>query len=88
MAIFKMNCKQGHYAITNEAEMLLLEYFKMAYESRDKTFANGRFARNTFDKATQILSDRVSLIEDFDSITEEMLTTFTEADIETVVSSM
>jgi SpoVK/Ycf46/Vps4 family AAA+-type ATPase len=87
LAIFKNNCQQAHYTITEEAEAMLLELFRMSYEARDKSFANGRFARNAFDKATQILSDRIALIEDMDSITHEVLTTITLDDIETLAVS-
>ena len=51
--------KQNQYKISLEASKYLEDKFKNEYDKRSKTFGNGRFVRNTFQKAIQKQADRI-----------------------------
>lgn len=76
--IFVNICKNRHFSISLEIEKLVYCYMENAWETKDKSFGNGRMVRNFFEKLVQVHSDRVSAIENPDDIT---LTLFNEEDI-------
>lgn len=78
IAIFEGKCKKSDYKLNDEAKKKLLELFIDAYSHRDKSFGNGRFARNIFEKTTQKQANRIASIA---NITKEILTTITSEDI-------
>ena len=78
MSIYHKMCQGSDYTISNEAEQYLQSQFESAYNSRDESFGNGRFVRNTFEKSIENLSNRIAKC---DKITKELLTTIEKEDI-------
>jgi AAA+ superfamily predicted ATPase len=76
--IFEGFCKKLDYKPTTEAMVKLSESFTKAYEARDQSFGNGRFVRNTFEKAMERQANRIAGIGE---LTNEVLTTITVDDI-------
>jgi SpoVK/Ycf46/Vps4 family AAA+-type ATPase len=72
MAIFKLNCNKLSYVLTDEADKKLLEIITTAFTNRDKSFGNGRFARNIFEKTIEKQANRIASLP---SLTKEILTT-------------
>lgn len=58
--IFKVNCNRLDYILTNKAEEKLNEIVTEAYIERNRTFGNGRFARNLFEKAIENQANRIA----------------------------
>lgn len=58
--IFKLCCRQNNYQIGEGVEDFLREFFTKHYEARDENFANGRFARNFFEKVIETQANRLS----------------------------
>lgn len=77
-AIYKLSCKKLDYTLTTEAEQRLSEVLETAYNSRDKSFGNGRFVRNTFEKTLEKQANRIAGTS---TITKEILTTIIADDI-------
>lgn len=77
-AIYKLLCKKLDYTLTVEAEQRLVEFLGTAYNSRDKSFGNGRFVRNTFEKTLEKQANRIAGTS---TITKEILTTIIVDDI-------
>ena len=77
-AIFKLNCKKLEYNLTDDAEKKLVDLVTVAFTSRDKSFGNGRFVRNIFEKTLEKQANRIASIP---SLTKEILTTITVDDI-------
>lgn len=69
--------KQNQYKISPEASKYLEGKFKNEYDKRSKTFGNGRFVRNTFQKAIQKQADR---IVESASLDDEVLVTLVPED--------
>jgi chromosomal replication initiation ATPase DnaA len=78
ISIYHKMCQGSDYTISNEAEQYLQSQFESAYNSRDESFGNGRFVRNTFEKSIENLSNRIAKS---DKITKELLTTIEKEDI-------
>lgn len=78
MSIYHKMCQGSDYTISPEAEQYLQSQFELAYNSRDESFGNGRFVRNTFEKSIENLSNRIAKS---DKITKELLTTIEKEDI-------
>lgn len=76
--IFKSNCNKLDYHLTEGAKLKLKSVFEKAYETRDKSFGNGRFARNIFEKTLEQQANRIAKES---NLTKEILTTITEIDI-------
>ncbi len=72
------------YKIDDDAKGQVAEYLARAWESRDKSFGNGRFVRNLFEKLVQVQANRISAQE---SITEAELVTIAKTDVETATRS-
>lgn len=73
--IFKLCCKQNNYQVGEGVDDFLLEFFTKHYQARDENFANGRFARNFFEKVIETQANRLSSgIEDASSDELQVLT--------------
>lgn len=83
--IFDSICRKNQFTLTPGAASMLRKYFDSLYAARDKNFGNGRTVRNVFQKLVAIQSARLSSAS-LTSISDEELTTFTEADIRMIVS--
>lgn len=78
LAIYKLQCSKLDYNLTEDASKNISKNFSLAYASRDKSFGNGRFARNIFEKTLEKQANRIASIP---SLTKEILTTITIEDI-------
>jgi AAA+ superfamily predicted ATPase len=78
MLIFESLCKKSDYNISEKAKFRLAEIFKRAYEGRDKSFGNGRFVRNIFEKCMERQANRIAGIG---QLTSEVLTLIVDEDI-------
>ncbi|MBB5332556.1 TM2 domain-containing membrane protein YozV/SpoVK/Ycf46/Vps4 family AAA+-type ATPase [Chryseobacterium koreense] len=76
--IFESNCVKLDYQLTEEAETKLKLVFENAYSTRDRSFGNGRFVRNVFEKTLEQQANRIAKES---NLTKEILTTITENDI-------
>jgi len=76
--IFESRCKKLDYHLTDGAIAKLKSVFDNAYTERDKSFGNGRFARNVFEKTLEQQANRIAKEG---NLTKEILTTITEDDI-------
>lgn len=68
------------YRLAPETESLVSDLLESAYENRDRTFGNGRYVRNLFEKLVQVQANRISQLE---TISEEELLTIRREDVET-----
>ena len=71
-------CAENDYQLNDRARAKLLQTLRVAYNHRDKTFGNARFARNLFEEATKNLANRVV---SSDLSNSSALTVITEDDI-------
>jgi stage V sporulation protein K len=76
--IFEKICAENDYQLNDRARAKLLQTLRVAYNHRDKTFGNARFARNLFEEATKNLANRVV---SSDLSNSSALTVITEDDI-------
>jgi hypothetical protein len=72
--------KKG-YKIAPDAMEQVETVLQRVYESRDKTFGNGRFVRNLFEQMIQGQANRISMLAE---ITEDKLVMLTEEDVNAV----
>lgn len=77
-AIFEKFCHEGGYELDEGAKAKVLSVFETEYVRRDRTFGNGRFARNLFETVVQRQSNRIAA---FDHVSDEVLATIVETDI-------
>ena len=59
LALFRIFSNSKNYALTEAAAEKLQKYFAYIYETRDKSFGNGRTVRNTFQKVVKNQSSRI-----------------------------
>lgn len=76
--IFVSQCKGLDYCLTDEAKIKVFDLVELAYEQRDRSFGNGRYVRNTFEKAMERQANRVAGVS---PLTKEILTTIIGDDI-------
>ncbi len=76
--IFERLCQGLDYNLENEARTKVLELFIVAYGQRDKSFGNGRFVRNVFEKTMERQANRVAVIF---PLTKEILITIVQDDV-------
>ncbi len=76
--IFAIFCKNAAYKLTKQARTKLLELLKSLYAKKDRTFGNGRLARNIFEKVIENQANRLVKIT---PLTDEILSTIQKADI-------
>jgi hypothetical protein len=65
-------------SLTGGAQGKLRVFLRVAYDSRDTNFGNGRFVRNYFERALERQADRLA---PFPELTAEMLSTIEESDL-------
>ena len=77
-AIYELQCKRLKYNLTNDAVIKVKDILTIAYQRRDKSFGNGRFVRNLFEKTKQNQSNRII---NESEMNVEVLTTIKAEDI-------
>lgn len=78
MAIFNSQSTKLDFSLSNKAETKLQQLIQQAYFQRDKTFGNGRFVRNIFEKTLERQANRIAASAE---LTRVLLTTITFEDI-------
>jgi hypothetical protein len=78
-SIFAGFCKHGGFTLTDAASAKVRGIFEPQYVQRDENFGNARFARNPFEQCLVRHARRITKAAD---ITDGMLTTLEEADVE------
>lgn len=76
--IFQSLCEQNEYKLEDAAKTKLANVIETACKYRDKSFGNGRYVRNLFEKTLENQSNRLALQSNFD---KETLTTISALDI-------
>jgi stage V sporulation protein K len=76
--IFENFCKNSDFIIDADAKEKLTDTFELLYSKKDENFGNARVVRNLFEKCIQNQANRIIKLP---SINQEILKTFTEADI-------
>jgi tetratricopeptide (TPR) repeat protein len=84
LEIVRRSIKSKKFNMEPECEVILKDFFDLAYANKDRTFGNARFARTTLDKIMQAQSDRVGIM-DIESITDNDLISITKPDVEKVI---
>ena len=79
LEIYKRNLEKHKYTLDSKAEFIIKETLKTAVLQKDKNFGNARFVRNLFEKTIENQAMRLAYIN---SLTNEMLCTITEEDVE------
>jgi len=82
LEIFELQAKKLDYTTTTEVENKLTELFTSAFLNRDKSFGNGRYVRNIFEKTLEKQANRIAGIP---TLTKEILTTITIEDIPSIL---
>jgi Holliday junction resolvasome RuvABC ATP-dependent DNA helicase subunit len=78
--IFKVFCRKAAFEMTPDAELKLLEIFKLLDLMRDESFGNARTARNLFELTVSKQANRIVTLPKID---EKVLATIETADIPT-----
>ena len=76
--IFQNLCLKLDYKLTDEAYQKLQLLFEDAYANRDKTFGNGRFVRNIFEKSLERQANRIASVA---LLNKEILSTIIADDV-------
>jgi len=76
--IFESSTRKYEYKLTEGATTILKEILEKTVASKDKSFGNGRFVRNLFEKVIENQANRISSVAD---ITADSLATIEENDI-------
>ena len=66
MTIFESACKSTDYQLSDDARKTIADIFQKAYDARDRTFGNARFARNLFEKIVENQANRLVGVEKAD----------------------
>lgn len=72
-------CRKAGLAMTPQARVKISELLERLYTARDRSFGNARLARNIFETAVQDQANRIASVA---SITNEVLSTLAEEDID------
>jgi SpoVK/Ycf46/Vps4 family AAA+-type ATPase len=78
LRIFDMFMRNASFTLTGPARRGILALLSEFYEARDKTFGNGRFVRNLFERMVERQANRVASIT---PLTDAILCSLTKADI-------
>lgn len=73
LAIFDGFAFKNGYSLSDEARKELLAHFEELYKNRDETYANGRTARNLFEKAVIAQANRLVTLGELDNTQLETL---------------
>lgn len=76
--IYQSQCSRLDYKLTDDAKVKLKTVFDKAYNGRTKSFGNGRFVRNIFEKSLERQANRIASVASLD---KETLTTIMADDI-------
>ena len=76
--IFRGFCKGSNFTIGHGGEDKLREVFEVLYSARDRTFGNGRLARNIFERTVERQANRIAGLV---PLTDELLSTLEAVDI-------
>ena len=83
--IFKSMVKSKGMFLADNTESILAAMFYQIYQTRDKSFANGRTVRNIFETILQIQATRVfELKQKGEALTDEVLNTITDSDFKSM----
>ncbi len=78
LKIFELFCKNSSFSLTKKAGEKLLDMFEKLYSEKDRTFGNGRLARNIFEKTIENQANR---LVDITPLTTKILSTIIDEDI-------
>ena len=78
LLIMEMFVKNAGFKLDADAKAKALAMFSDAYDNRDRTFGNGRFVRNVFERSVERQANRIAGIA---PLTDGVLTTLTTGDI-------
>src|SRR6266536_3523550 len=78
LSIYKTQCAKLDYKLTEDAKEKVFTLFGKAFATRDKSFGNGRFVRNMFEKTLEMQANRLASVTLLD---KETLTTIIADDI-------
>lgn len=80
--IFELNANKYEYKLSEQASSLLKDILNKAVLEKDKSFGNGRYVRNLFEKVIENQANRLSIVP---NITPESLALIEEDDIRSAV---
>ncbi len=78
MRIFEVFMENARFTLTAGARKTLLAYITAGYEHKDRSFGNGRFVRNLFERVVEKQANRIA---ETSPLTDEILCTITAWDI-------
>ncbi|MFQ3619958.1 MAG: AAA family ATPase [Spirochaetales bacterium] len=78
LRIFEVFMENARFTLTAGARRALLAYITKKYEQKDRTFGNGRFVRNLFERVVEKQANRIA---EASPLTDEVLCTITAWDI-------
>ena len=78
MKIFEVFMENARFTLTPGARKALLAYITRKCEQKDRTFGNGRFVRNLFERVVEKQANRIA---ETSPLTDEILCTITAWDI-------
>jgi len=78
MRIFEVFMENARFTLTAGARKALLAYITRRYEHKDRSFGNGRFVRNLFERVVEKQANRIA---ETSPLTDEILCTITAWDI-------
>ncbi len=78
LKIFEVFMENARFTLTPGARKALLAYINRKCEQRDRTFGNGRFVRNLFERVVEKQANRIA---ETSPLTDEILCTITAWDI-------
>jgi hypothetical protein len=78
LAIYNSMSLKLDFVLTDKAKLKLSQVLSHAYANRDKTFGNGRYVRNLFEKSMEMQANRIAGIG---KLTKDLLRTIEEIDI-------
>ena len=81
MSIFTGMCEKAFFKLTEAASEQILHFFEERVKQHSAGFANGRDARNYFEKA---LTNQANRLATMVSVTDEDLMTITEEDVKSI----
>lgn len=76
--IFKIFVSKSAFKLQEGVEEKIIEIFKKAHSARNKSFGNGRYARNLFEKVIECQANRIVSIV---PMTNEILSTLYKEDV-------
>jgi len=78
LQIFEVFMENARFTLTPGARRGLLAYITAHFEKRDRSFGNGRFVRNLFERIVEKQANRIA---ETSPLTDEILCTITKRDI-------